>query len=155
MVRSVPRVRAAVCVLLAVGAAGCGDPPPELEEPTGPATRPPAVDGVVDLPGDDDPRDDGPDGMTGGVLAADEDGCVWLVDEGEDGEGLEPEVALIWPAGYAFDTSTQQIIDPSGEPVASIGDRVALGGGETPHRTPPWCDAAERVWSVSSIESRG
>jgi hypothetical protein len=155
MVRSVLRVRVAVCVLLAVGVVGCGDPPPELAEPTGPATRPPAVDGVVDLPGDAQPGDDSPGGMTSGVLAADTEGCVWLFDEGEEGEPLEPEVALLWPAGYSFDTTTQQILDPAGEVVASIGDRVALGGGETPHRTPEWCDVAERVWSVSSIEGRG
>jgi hypothetical protein len=140
-------------VLLALLVAGCGDPPPEIEEPTGSATRPPAVDGVVDLPGDAQPDDDHPDGMTSGVLAADSDGCVWLVEEVYEGEGLEPEVALLWPAGYAFDTSTQQILDPTGEAVASIGDNVALGGGETPHRTPEWCDVAERVWSVASIEN--
>ena len=70
-------------------------------------------------------------------------------------EPFEPEVALFWPADYSFDPSTQEILDPAGDVVASIGDRVGLGGGATPHRTPEWperCDVADRVWSVSSIE---
>ena len=43
--------------------------------------------------------------MTGGVLAADTDGCVWLIDEDEEGKPLEAEVALTWPADYSFDAS--------------------------------------------------
>jgi hypothetical protein len=89
--------------------------------------------------------------MTSGVLAGD-GGCVWLIDPPVLDEPFDPEVALIWPAGYSFDTSSQEILDPTGQVVASIGDRVALGGGETPHRTPEWCDVADRVWSVASIE---
>ncbi|MCC5947159.1 MAG: hypothetical protein JJT89_01775 [Nitriliruptoraceae bacterium] len=95
--------------------------------------------------------------MTSGVLEADDDDCVWLIDPPVRDEPFEPEVGLFWPADYSLDTSTQDILDPEGAVVASIGDRVALGGGETPHRTQDWperCETPDRVWSVSSIEPR-
>lgn len=96
--------------------------------------------------------------MTGGVLAADDEGCVWLIDPPVRDEPFEPEVGLFWPAGYMFDTSMQEILDPEGAVVASIGDRVALGGGRAPHRTAEWperCGVADTMWSVSSIARRG
>lgn len=156
--KRVPRTLTGAAALLALSVAGCGDAPPDAEAPPDPDADPSASDGVVDLPGDDQPGEPSPDGMTGGVLAADDQGCVWLIDEPVKDEPFEPEVALFWPADHSFDPSTREILDPAGEVVASIGDRVALGGGETQHRRPEWperCDAVDRVWSVSSIERRG
>lgn len=143
--------------LIALSVAGCGTPPVSEPSPE-PTTQPSAADDVVDLPGDAEPGGDTLDAMTHGVLAADDEGCVWLIDPPVKDEPFEPEVALLWPFGYSFDISTQEVLDPAGEAVASTGDRVGLGGGETPHRTPEWpewCGDADRVWSVSSIESRG
>lgn len=69
-----PWMLVGIGALLSAGIAGCGDPPPGPDSPSDAGSPPPVAEGVVDLPGDDDPRDDSPDGMTGGVLAADEDG---------------------------------------------------------------------------------
>ena len=154
--KSKPVTLAAAAAGIALAISGCGTPP--VTEPTSETTAEPSTaEGVVDLPGDAQPGDDSPDGMTGGVLTADDDGCVWLIDPPVSDEPFEPEVGLFWPADYSFDAATQVILDPEDAVIASIGDRVALGGGETPHRTPDWperCDASDRVWSVSSIELR-
>lgn len=137
-----PRAALAIAaVFAALALSGCGDSPP------------PATDSAVELPGDAQPDEPSLDAMTHGVLAADsDDGCVWLVEGIEEGEPIEPEISLLWPAGYTFDTSTQQILGPDGDAVAAIGDRVAVGGGEIP-AAPEWCNVADRAWSVSSIES--
>ena len=138
-----PRAAGAiVAVFAALSLSGCGGSPP------------PANDGVFELPGDAQPGELSLDAMTHGVLGGDsDDGCVWLVEGIEEGEPVEPEMSLLWPAGYTFDTSTQQILGPDGDAIAAIGDRVAVGGGEIP-AAPEWCNVADRVWSVSSIESR-
>lgn len=107
----------------------------------------------VQLPVWGDAEEIGPDGMTQGVLQGDPDeGCVWLVEGLEEGEDHDPAMTLMWREGYAFDTSTMEVLDPEGEAVANVGDTVALGGGEVPHFEPDRCEVGDSVWAVSSIE---
>lgn len=53
--------------------------------------------------------------------------CVALVDP----DGAQPSAFVIWPDGFAIDDAgvEAKVLNEEGEPVASIGDDVTLGGG--------------------------
>jgi hypothetical protein len=50
---------------------------------------------------------------------------VWFLGKG---------YLLIWPHGYSAEVidGKLHVLDESGEPVAKVGDRVTIGGGEVP-----------------------
>jgi hypothetical protein len=119
------------------------------EEPTAAANR-------IELPDWGETGEISPDAVTHGVLKGDPgEGCVWLHEGLEEGEDFDQVIALMWHEGYALDTSTMDVLDPAGQPVASVGDTVSLGGGEVPHLQPERCAVSDRVWMVSSIEPTG
>ena len=61
-------------------------------------------------------------------------------------------MTLMWREDHVLDTSTMEVLAPDGEPVASVGEDVTLGGGEVLHVEPDRCDVSDRVWIVSSVE---
>lgn len=131
-------------VALALAVAACGTP--------GTTEGPVSDTHVVELPVWGDADEDGPAALTHGVLEGDPDeGCVWLVEGLEEGEDLDAAMTLMWREGHVFDTSTMDVLDPDGDPVASVGDEVTLGGGEVPHFEPDRCEVSDRVWIVSSV----
>jgi hypothetical protein len=128
-----------------LGSGACGDAA-ELQDSASDSR-------VVELPAWGGQGEDGPLAITSGTLEGDpEEGCVWLVEDLEEGEDLDATMTLMWRAGHVFDTSTMEVLDPDGEPVANVGDDVTLGGGEVPHLEPDRCEASDRIWVVSSVE---
>jgi hypothetical protein len=66
-----------------------------------------------------------------GVLTADdiEGGCVSLA--AEDGTSYE----VIWPNGWTIDPQTMELTEPSGEVLATAGDRITVHGRVAPDMT--------------------
>lgn len=55
-----------------------------------------------------------------------EDGCLRVDDDYDN-------YLLVWPYGFSLSTGggeVIQIIDDTGQPIARVGDRVKVGGGE-------------------------
>jgi hypothetical protein len=69
------------------------------------------------------------DALTKGELIV-VDGCLRLRTGDPDG----PVFLLIWPPGYALRTEGEaiEVLDKTGRVVVRVGERVQLGGGESP-----------------------
>ncbi|MCW2843017.1 MAG: hypothetical protein JWN22_933 [Nocardioides sp.] len=69
-------------------------------------------------------------GLVSGVLALDEDHCVYLGGENKVGGG----VYVVWPAGFtaAITDHTLRLFDPAGRVVADGGQMVETRGGSVP-----------------------
>jgi hypothetical protein len=71
--------------------------------------------------------------------------CFWL------GDGAD-RMALVWPSGCSAHDSPLSLYDESRKLVASVGDRVALGGGLLPAGTTVLgCPEFSRAWSVGRV----
>ena len=111
----------AVMVLLAVVATGCQAtaPSPSDEQPVLVAipTAEPAAGQLACM-----------DALMTGVLVADEE--VGVAVEAADGSTM----IVVWPHGWAAvdDDGARVVLNDRGDPVAQVGDEVAIGGGQGP-----------------------
>jgi hypothetical protein len=66
---------------------------------------------------------------TSGELVLDDEGCLRVKATPKD-----PGTTPVWPAGYGLDATGGEvrILDEEGRVVAKVGERVYVGGGETP-----------------------
>jgi hypothetical protein len=71
------------------------------------------------------PSEDSMTALLEGELSL-EDGCLRVSDRGYD------NYLLVWPYGFSLSTEggVIQIIDDTGQPIADVGGRVKIGGGE-------------------------
>jgi len=72
------------------------------------------------------PSEDSMTALLEGELSL-EDGCLRVSDRGYD------NYLLVWPYGFSLNTDENgviQVIDDKGQPVARVGDKVKIGGGE-------------------------
>lgn len=102
----------------------------------------PIPDGGVALPGGGSTCD-GMDALLSGTLVGDEQ-CVWV-------DAPEGEIGVAWPRGWWIDADGA-VHDHRGARLASIGDRVDLGGGFLPATTEEMCGpGTDGVWLVASL----
>lgn len=95
--------------------------------------------------------------MPGGTLVL-RDGCLWL-----DPDGGTESYLILWPAGSSLRESDGKIsiYDQSGARVATVGERIEGGGGETKdldfvrdltgQTPPPQCQAGEGYWRAYGV----
>jgi len=72
------------------------------------------------------PSEDSMTALLEGELALD-NGCLRVSDRGYD------NYLLVWPYGFSLNTDENGVIqvrDDKGQPVARVGDKVKIGGGE-------------------------
>lgn len=99
--------------------------------------------------------------MPPGTLAL-RGGCLW-VDTELDGRTIS--WLILWPAGSSLRESdgVLTVYDGQGARVASVGERIEAGGGETPNldfvrdRTgqtpPPECQLGEAYWMAYGVRA--
>jgi len=83
-------------------------------------------------------------GTLEGQVNLDGTACMWL------GEGLH-RTAIYWPYGYTAGGWPFSVYDESGKRLASVGQRVWLGGGFLPDsvNSIPGCSGFDRFWGAS------
>ncbi len=87
-------------------------------------------------------------GVLRGVTNNDGTACVYAVS----GDGTA--TMLDWPSGYEATDSPLKVVDASGRPVATIGDRVKLRGALRPDSPRlVGCPQSPRVWLVEGVNT--
>lgn len=87
--------------------------------------------------------------LSGGILSgqvnSDRSACLWI--------GEEPQrVALIWPAGFTARGTPITVYDENDKIVATVGQKVVLGGGLAPDGTRVFgCTAFAQAWIVGRV----
>jgi hypothetical protein len=103
----------------------------------------PIPDGGIALPGGGSTCD-GMAALLSGTLVGDEQ-CAWV-------DAPEGEIGVAWPRGWWIDADGA-VHDHHGVHLASIGDRVDLGGGFLPATSEEMCGPdADGVWLVASLD---
>lgn len=138
--------------LLLTLACGQGGGQGQLMEPSGSV---PAVFFPVMKPADAIPAGI----MPGGTLAH-RDGCLWL---DRSNQGRTESFLVLWPAGSTLRESDGKISvhDQNGVRVATVGERIEGGGGETRdlgfvreltgQTPPPQCQLGESYWRAYGV----
>jgi hypothetical protein len=76
----------------------------------------------------------GGDALLAGILGGsvrDGVGCLWLEEHAPNGSvaGL---ASIIWPYGYRAFVDPLRVVGPDGRTIATVGDRIEMGGGAPP-----------------------
>jgi hypothetical protein len=85
------------------------------------------------------------EGVLGGQTKGDGTACFWI------GDG-ENRTFLVWPQGYSAKGNPLTIVDQNGQGLATVGQRVALGGRRDARATSvQGCSGAAQVWVVGEV----
>jgi hypothetical protein len=121
----------------------------------GEATLTPAEELVaIDLPTSGWRPGEGGDGaVIEGVLQLDAEGCVYL--GGLPGSDASQRMPVVWPAEYsaAVVDGVATLFDADGNPVATEGDRIRMGGGFSAGVSDHRCAAGEVAYVQSDVEN--
>lgn len=120
--------------------AGAGRALPEVVciEEVGPYPEPPTLEPV---PGLAFPRQDPPEGVFAEMMALfigelfEENGCLRV-----RGEAQDPGLLVIWPYDHTLTVDAEgrpEVRDGEGAVVARVGDRIEMGGGQSPSLISP------------------
>lgn len=110
-----------IVIIMLIVISGCVEEPQQDDKPVNISSPTPF------FPKQSDPNLDAMNALLVGELVL-VDGCLRVDDNDPDIDNY----LLVWPYGFSLSTEGDviQVIDDKGQPVARVGDRVKIGGGE-------------------------